>query len=181
MISLLFARVINLIIVIVIVNNFCIVLFCPGCQTRDKTRTGVPGWETGTTAVSQPGQINVFVVVHPPSRSPPTSVSRSLLLLSLSRSSPPNRRPHRARSSLSAPEVISSLTAAGLHGEAVTGSHRRQGGAAAARPMRGRGSGSRWLPWSGSRRLTMRAQGGAPLVPMAVVGGRAPSTPSVSI
>src|SRR6185295_16173228 len=25
--------------------------------------TGVPGWETGTTAVSQPGQINVFVVV----------------------------------------------------------------------------------------------------------------------
>ena len=44
------------------------VLFCPGCQTRDKrtpllSRTGVPGWETGTTAVSQPGQINVFVVV----------------------------------------------------------------------------------------------------------------------
>ena len=42
--------------------------FCPGCQTRDKrapllSRTGVPGWETGTTAVSQPGQINVFVVV----------------------------------------------------------------------------------------------------------------------
>jgi len=28
------------------------------------SRTGVPGWETGTTAVSQPGQINVFVVVH---------------------------------------------------------------------------------------------------------------------
>ena len=27
------------------------------------SRTGVPGWETGTTAVSQPGQINVFVVV----------------------------------------------------------------------------------------------------------------------
>ena len=25
--------------------------------------TGVPGWETGTTGVSQPGQINVFVVV----------------------------------------------------------------------------------------------------------------------
>ena len=44
------------------------VLFCPGCQTRDKrapllSRTGVLGWETGTTAVSQPGQINVFVVV----------------------------------------------------------------------------------------------------------------------
>jgi len=29
------------------------------------SRTGVPGWETGTTAVSQPGQINVFVVVDP--------------------------------------------------------------------------------------------------------------------
>jgi hypothetical protein len=28
------------------------------------SRTGVPGWETGTTAVSQPGQINVFVVVQ---------------------------------------------------------------------------------------------------------------------
>jgi len=27
------------------------------------SRTGVSGWETGTTAVSQPGQINVFVVV----------------------------------------------------------------------------------------------------------------------
>ena len=27
------------------------------------SRTGVPGWETGTTAVSQPRQINVFVVV----------------------------------------------------------------------------------------------------------------------
>ena len=27
------------------------------------SRTGVPGWETGTTGVSQPGQINVFVVV----------------------------------------------------------------------------------------------------------------------
>ena len=27
------------------------------------SRTDVPGWETGTTAVSQPGQINVFVVV----------------------------------------------------------------------------------------------------------------------
>ena len=43
-------------------------VFCPGCQTRDKrapllSRTGVPGWETGTTGVSQPGQINVFVVV----------------------------------------------------------------------------------------------------------------------
>src|SRR6185503_12707405 len=45
------------------------VLFCPGCQTRDKrapllSRTGVPGWETGTTGVSQPGQISVFVVVR---------------------------------------------------------------------------------------------------------------------
>ena len=45
--------------------------FCPGCQTRDKrapllSRTGVSGWETGTTGVSQPGQINVFVVVFPP-------------------------------------------------------------------------------------------------------------------
>ena len=44
------------------------VLFCPGCQTRDKrapllSRTGVPGWETGTTGVSQSGQINIFVVV----------------------------------------------------------------------------------------------------------------------
>ena len=29
------------------------------------SRTGVPGWETGTTAVSQSGQINVFVVVPP--------------------------------------------------------------------------------------------------------------------
>ena len=28
------------------------------------SRTGVPGWETRTTAVSQPGQINVFVVVE---------------------------------------------------------------------------------------------------------------------
>jgi len=28
------------------------------------SRTGVPGWETGTTGVSQSGQINVFVVVH---------------------------------------------------------------------------------------------------------------------
>jgi len=28
------------------------------------SRTGVPGWETGTTVVSQPGQINVFVVVR---------------------------------------------------------------------------------------------------------------------
>ena len=27
------------------------------------SRTGVPGWETGTTGVSQPGQINVFLVV----------------------------------------------------------------------------------------------------------------------
>ena len=45
------------------------VIFCPGCQTRDKrapllSRTGVPSWETGTTGVSQPGQINVFVVVN---------------------------------------------------------------------------------------------------------------------
>ena len=49
------------------------VLFCPGCQTRDKrapllSRTGVPGWETGTTAVFQPGQINIFVVVSDPPR-----------------------------------------------------------------------------------------------------------------
>ena len=28
------------------------------------SRTGIPGWETGTTGVSQPGQINVFVVVR---------------------------------------------------------------------------------------------------------------------
>jgi len=28
------------------------------------SRTGVPSWETGTTVVSQPGQINVFVVVR---------------------------------------------------------------------------------------------------------------------
>ena len=44
------------------------VLFCPDCQTRDKrappfVRTGVFGWETGTTGVSQPKQINGFVVV----------------------------------------------------------------------------------------------------------------------
>ena len=32
----------------------------------ESSRTGVPGWETGTTAVSQPGQINVFVVVGGP-------------------------------------------------------------------------------------------------------------------
>ena len=42
--------------------------FCPGCQTRDKrapllSRPGVPGWETGTTEVSQPEQISVSVVV----------------------------------------------------------------------------------------------------------------------
>ena len=42
--------------------------FCPGCQTRDKrapllSRTGVLGWETGTTAVFLSGQINIFVVV----------------------------------------------------------------------------------------------------------------------
>src|SRR6185437_9746980 len=47
------------------------VLYCPGCQTRDKrapllSRTGVSAWETGTTGVSQPGQINVFVVVFSP-------------------------------------------------------------------------------------------------------------------
>ena len=46
------------------------VAFCPGCQTRDKktpllSRLGVPGWETGTTEVSQPGQISVSVVVDP--------------------------------------------------------------------------------------------------------------------
>ena len=27
------------------------------------SRTSVPGWETGTTGVSQPGQINIFIVV----------------------------------------------------------------------------------------------------------------------
>ena len=27
------------------------------------SRTGVPGWETGTTGVSQSGQINIFIVV----------------------------------------------------------------------------------------------------------------------
>ena len=32
------------------------------------SRTGVPGWETGTTAVFQPGQINIFVVVSDPPR-----------------------------------------------------------------------------------------------------------------
>ena len=42
--------------------------FCPGCQTRDKRTPllswpSVPGWETGTTRVSQPGQISVSVVV----------------------------------------------------------------------------------------------------------------------
>ena len=39
------------------------VLFCPGCHPL-LSRTGVSGWETGTTGVSQPGQINVFVVVY---------------------------------------------------------------------------------------------------------------------
>ena len=38
--------------------------FCPGCQTRDKrtpllSRPGVLGWETGTTKVSQSGQISL--------------------------------------------------------------------------------------------------------------------------
>ena len=41
--------------------------FVPVARPRTKGHllswTGVPGWETGTTAVSQPGQINVFVVV----------------------------------------------------------------------------------------------------------------------
>ena len=45
------------------------VAFCPGCQTRDKmtpllSRPGVPGWEIGTTRVSQPGQISHSVVVR---------------------------------------------------------------------------------------------------------------------
>ena len=42
--------------------------FCPGCQTRDKraSRPGVPGWETGTTEISQPGQISVSIVVIEP-------------------------------------------------------------------------------------------------------------------
>ena len=42
--------------------------FCPDCQTRDKraSRSGVPGWETGTTEISQPGQISIFVVVIEP-------------------------------------------------------------------------------------------------------------------
>ena len=35
--------------------------FCPGCQTRDKSRPGIPGWETGTTEISQPGRISVLV------------------------------------------------------------------------------------------------------------------------
>ena len=35
----------------------------PGEKGTPFSRTGVPGWETGTTAVSQPEQINVFVVV----------------------------------------------------------------------------------------------------------------------
>ena len=39
--------------------------FCPGCQTL-LSRPGVPGWETGTTEVSQPGQISVSVVVRCP-------------------------------------------------------------------------------------------------------------------
>ena len=37
--------------------------FVPVATPPLLSRTGVPGWETGTTAVSQPGQINVFVVV----------------------------------------------------------------------------------------------------------------------
>ena len=36
-----------------------------GTKEELLSRTGVPGWETGTTGVSQPGQINVFVVVVP--------------------------------------------------------------------------------------------------------------------
>jgi len=38
----------------------------PGTKEhRLLSRTGVSGWETGTITVSQPGQINVFVVVVP--------------------------------------------------------------------------------------------------------------------
>ena len=44
------------------------------------SRTGVPGWETGTTGVSQPGQINVFVVVGlEPADWSPTAGIRSAL------------------------------------------------------------------------------------------------------
>ena len=55
--------------------------FCPGCQTRDKrtpflSRPGVPGWETGTTRVSQPGQISLSVVVDATTR-PYKSIFRS--------------------------------------------------------------------------------------------------------
>ena len=42
----------------------------PGTKGRPLlSQTGVPGWETGTTGVSQPGQINVFVVVPPSTKS----------------------------------------------------------------------------------------------------------------
>jgi len=42
--------------------------FYPGCQTWDKrtpllSQPGVPGWETGTTRIFQPGQISVSIVV----------------------------------------------------------------------------------------------------------------------
>ena len=48
------------------------------------SRTGVPGWETGTTAVSQPGQINVFVVVHPiPSQTQAFSIVACICILQL--------------------------------------------------------------------------------------------------
>ena len=45
------------------------VLFSPVTRPGIKghpllSRPGVPGWETGTIGVSQPGQINIFVVVE---------------------------------------------------------------------------------------------------------------------
>ena len=55
-------------VLIGVTNRVKRVLFVPVARPGTKghpllSRTGVPGWETGTTAVSQPGQINVFVVV----------------------------------------------------------------------------------------------------------------------
>ena len=45
-------------------RSFFVPVATPGTKGHPLlSRTGVSGWETGTTAVSQPGQINVFVVV----------------------------------------------------------------------------------------------------------------------
>jgi len=48
-----------------ITNRDKMVSFVPVARPGTKGfRHGVPGWETGTKKVSQPGQIKVFVVVN---------------------------------------------------------------------------------------------------------------------